>query len=234
MGLIRADYLNQLQALLPLGSAWARNPDAVLTKLLDVFSEEFSRVDLRSWQLLDETDPHTCMDLFADWERIAGLPDICCGTDAATTLAQRRSRLVGKLTSTGGQSRQFFLDLAAKLGYTDTSITEFRPMSCGAPCDSAVFGTDWLFAWQFNVGDYIAIHTMTCDDPSDSPLRSWQSTELQCRLNQMKPAHTTVLMNWTMTQAQIDVVLAYSREDILGGAPVLHNLLATLPSAAYW
>jgi len=180
-------------------------------------------------RLIDEADPRVTSELLADWERVLGLPDSCAG-GAAMTVSQRRNRVLDKLRKVPGQSRQFYLDLAAMLGYTDTSITEFRPMTCGAPCDSAVFGSDWLFAWQMNVGDYIAIHTMTCGDPCDSPLRSWQSTELQCRLNQLKPAHTTVLMNWTMTQAQIVVVLAYSREDILSGAPVLHNLIGQLPT----
>lgn len=213
----------------------AYDPNApVLSAELAAEGRALDAAQLSADQILIEADPRTTIQLFPDWERVAGLPDICCGTDAATTLAQRRARLVEKLTSTGGQSRQFFLDLAAKLGYTDTSITEFRPMNCGAPCDSAVYGADWLFAWQLNVGDYIAIHTMTCEDPCDSPLRSWQSTELQCRLNQLKPAHTTVLMNWTLPQAEIDVVLAYGREDILAGAPVLHTLLATLPTTAYW
>lgn len=221
-----------LKRLLP---PTAYDPNAVLLSAeLNAEGQALDAAQFSADQLLLEADPRTTTQLFADWERVFGLPDICCGTEIATTLAQRRVRLIDKNSSEGGQSRPFFLDLAAKLGYTDTSITEFRPMTCDSPCDSAVYGPDWLFAWQMNVGDYIAIHTMSCSDPCDSPLRSWQASELQCRLNQLKPAHTTVLMNWTLPQAEIDVVLAYSREDILTGTPVLHNLLATLPTAAYW
>jgi uncharacterized protein YmfQ (DUF2313 family) len=185
--------------------------------------------------LLVESDPRTTSQLLPDFERVLGLPDSCCGTDAASTIGQRRARVVEKSYAKGGQSRPFFINLAARLGYNDVSISEFRPMTCEDPCDRPVYGADWCFAWQMNIGDYFAIHSMTCEDPCDSPLRSWQQSELLCRINQLKPAHTLALVNWTMTQEQIDVVVAYGRDDILAGAPVLHALLnTTLPSASYW
>ena len=213
----------------------AYNPNApVLSAELEAEGRALDAAQLAADQILIEADPRTTIQFFTDWERIAGLPDSCCGTDAASTLAERRARLVEKITSTGGQNRQYFIDLAAKLGYTDVSISEFRQISCEDSCDGMLYGDDWLFAWQVNVGDYIAIHDMTCEDPSDSPLRSWQSTELQCRINKLKPAHTIALMNWTMTQPQIDVVLAYGRDDVMYGAPALHTLLATVSSANYW
>lgn len=146
--------------------------------------------------LLAEFDPRTTAALFADWERVAALPDNCCGTDQALTLAQRRQQLIAKITSHGGQSRQFFIDLAAKLGYHDVGITEFRMANCEGNCEQVLRGEDWLFAWQMDIGDYIAIHEMTCTDPCDSPLRSWQATELQCRVEKTKPAHTVALLNW--------------------------------------
>ncbi len=213
----------------------AYNPNApMLSAELEAEGRALDAAQLAADQILIEADPRTTTQLFTDWERIAGLPDSCCGTDSASTLAQRRTRLVEKLASTGGQSRQYFIDLAAKLGYPDVSISEFHEVSCDDPCDAPLTGADWLFAWQVNVGDYIAIHDMTCEDPSDSPLRSWQSTELQCRINKLKPAHTVALMNWTMTQPQIDVVLTYGRDDVMYGAPALHALLATVSSANYW
>ena len=43
-----AAYRAQLQALLPLGDAWPRRPDAVLTRLLAAWAEEFARIDARS------------------------------------------------------------------------------------------------------------------------------------------------------------------------------------------
>jgi len=146
-------------------------------------------------RLIDEADPRVTSELLADWERVLGLPDSCAG-GAAMTVSQRRNRVLDKLRKVHGQSRQFYLDLAAMLGYTDTSITEFRPMSCGAPCDLPVYGEDWRFAWQVNTVNALAVYQMRVGDPCDSPLRSWLSSELQCRLNKLKPANTVVLMNY--------------------------------------
>ncbi len=146
--------------------------------------------------LLAEMDPCTTVALFADWERVAGLPDNCCGTNQTLTLAQRRQQLVAKITARGGQSRQFFVALAAALGYHDVAISEFRMATCTGNCEQSLRGEDWLFAWQMDIGDHLAIHDMSCADPCDSPLRSWQATELQCRVEKTKPAHTIALMNW--------------------------------------
>lgn len=146
-------------------------------------------------RLIDESDPRLTSELLADWERVLGLPDGCAGT-ALVTVSQRRARVLEKLRKVRGQSRQFYLDMAANLGYASASITEFRPMSCGDPCGSAVYGEEWRFVWRVNVDNTLTVYEMRCGDPCNSPLRSWHSSELQCRLNKLKPAHTTVLMNY--------------------------------------
>lgn len=218
-------FVAMQQALLPAGMAWPRNPDAVLTKLLRSWADEFARESGRVDDLLNEFIPVDVQEMLPDWERVLGLPDACCSFDVALTVDQRRTNLNHKLTSAGGQSRQFYIDLAAKLGYTDVSIDEFRLATCTDSCESTVYGREWKFAWQMNVGDYISIHTMSCSDPCDSPLRSWVQTELQCRINQLKAAHTVAIVNWTMTQPQVDVVLSYGREDITAAAAALRVLM---------
>ena len=146
-------------------------------------------------RLIDEADPRVTAELLADWERVLGLPDSCAGT-ALVTVSQRRTRVLEKLRKVRGQSRQFYLDLATRLGYSGVTITEFRPATCADPCDLPVYGEDWRFAWQMNTLNALAIYEMRVGDPCDSPLRSWLSSELQCRLNKLKPANTVVLMNY--------------------------------------
>mgnify|MGYP000979212013 FL=1 len=80
------DYLAMLQALLPRGAAWVREPDAVLTRLLAASAEELARLDSMAWRLLDETNPQTAIDSLEDWERLLGLPDEC-GLKAETLAA---------------------------------------------------------------------------------------------------------------------------------------------------
>lgn len=194
MGMSRADYLIQLQALLPQGPAWPREPAALLTRLLDAFAEEFARIDARADQLIDEADPRTTYELLADWERVTGLPGTCAllaGIDF--TVEQRRAALVTKLTERGGQSRAYFIAMAADLGYLGAAIEEYRPMTCNDTCNDALWSDDDRFAWTLQLPSDGGIFLATCNSPCDSPLAAWGNDQLECAINEDKPAHTTVL-----------------------------------------
>lgn len=190
MGMSREEYLSQLQALLPQGPAWPREPDALLTRLLDGFAEEFARVDARADQLIDEADPRTTYELLADWERVAGLPGECVAS-LAQTVAERREALVAKITGRGGQSRQYFIDLAARLGFTVT-ISEYRPYRVNSHVNDPICSQDWIFVWQINSA-LNTVRTSTVGMAVNDPLRSWGNELLECAISQDKPAHTTVL-----------------------------------------
>lgn len=188
MALSTEDYLQQLQALLPQGPAWSREQDTVLTKLLTAFAEEFARVDLRIDNLLNESDPRTTNELLTDWERVAGLPDLCTGIPA--TIALRRELLVSKLTNVGGQSRQFFIDLAAKLGYTIT-ITEFKRFRVNSRVNDPLNDADWTYVWRVNSAQN-TVRKFTVAGRVNEPLASWGNTALECVITRLKPAHTHV------------------------------------------
>lgn len=190
MGVTRADYLSQLQALLPPGPAWPREPDALLTRLLDGFAEEFARVDARASQLADEVDPRLTFELLPDWERIAGLPSKCAAT-LTQTVSERRATLTAKITGTGGQSRQYFIDLAARLGFTIT-ITEFKPYRVNSVVNAPVCSTLWSFVWQVNSALNTA-RSATVGMAVNDPLQKWGNQMLECVLGNEKPAHTAVL-----------------------------------------
>lgn len=194
MGMSRAEYLSQLQALLPQGPAWPREPDALLTRLLDGFAEEFARVDARADQLIDEADPRTTYELLADWERVAGLPGECVAS-LAQTVEQRRAALVAKLVERGGQSRAYFIALAAKLGYTVT-ITEFDEWTFDSDVDAPLTGTDWRFAFQVNA-PLNTVGEWTFDSDVDAPFAWWGNELLECAINNDKPAHTVALFAYT-------------------------------------
>lgn len=182
-------YLDQLQALLPPGPAWTREPDAQLTKVLRAWAAELANVDLRADDIINEADPRTTLELLPDWERVAGLPDICAGP--AVTLQQRRERLVQRLVDVGGQSPLFFIGLAARLGFTIT-ITEFPRFTCNSECDDPLNTDPWCFAWQVNAPAE-TIRDMTCNSGCDEPIRTWGNQILECVIGRVKPAHTTVL-----------------------------------------
>lgn len=196
MVLTETDYLRQLQALLPPGPAWPKDDDATLTRLLGALAAELARVDGRAQQLVEEADPRTVAELFADWERVAGLPDTCAqafGGDQA--MAQRRAALVGRLTTLGGQSPAYFIGLAAALGYAIT-ITEFRAHCVNDDVEQPLYDTAWNFAWQVNAA-LNTVTDITVDSTVEDPIAAWGNALLECVIKRLKPAQTTVLFSYT-------------------------------------
>ncbi len=68
--------------------------------------------------LITESDPRSPLELLPDWERAFGLPDPC--SIETPTIADRRAALINRMTIVGRQDRNFFISLAAAIGYTIT------------------------------------------------------------------------------------------------------------------
>src|SRR5579885_1873701 len=110
------DYARAFAAMLPTGPAWPREQDAVLMQLVDGLAQIWGDGDGRAGDLLEvESDPRLTLEMLSDWERAFGLPDDCMGP--VTTIEERRARLLYRMTLLGGQSREFFISLAAAFGY---------------------------------------------------------------------------------------------------------------------
>jgi len=124
------DYRDAFLTLLPTGQAWPKHSiDTVLWQACDGLNNYWGTVDSRAGDLLErESDPRLTIELLSDWERNWGLPDPCYA--APQTIDQRHRELVMRMTLQGGQSRQFFIDVSAYIGY-DISITEYRPFMVG-------------------------------------------------------------------------------------------------------
>lgn len=189
-----AGYLDQLQKLLPRGAAWTRNPDATLTKFLGAWADGLARVDARALQLVEEADPRTTLELLSDWEGFAGLPDPC--TVEATTLQERRARLGAKLTTTGGQSRAYFIALAAALGYTIT-IDEYRPFMCGvARCGVTPLNgpASVRFYWKVHVPGPRVVWFRTGESAAGDSLGAIRrADDLECIFRRLMGSHTELI-----------------------------------------
>lgn len=187
-----AEYREQLKALLPPGQAFPREPGTTLHDLLDGMSIELARVDARASTLPQEANPATAAELLPDWERVAGLPDKCAGV-LEETLQGRRNALLTKLASTGGQSALYFIELAASLGYTVT-IEQFRPFRVGMSRagDSLTNGA-WVFTWLIRAPGVTVTSFRVGRSAVGERLRTWGNDTLECKINQLKPAHTIAL-----------------------------------------
>jgi len=191
-----SDYIAQLRGLLPRGVAWGNGSN--LNNLITAMADELVRVDSRAVALHDEADPKTTNELLSDWERLAGLPDNCTGM-LAETVQQRRADLLSKLTQQGGQSPQYFIDLAEMLGYTVT-ITEFRPFRVGiSTVGQNLYGEDWIFSWRVNASAVAPLtYFRTGQSTVGEPLVSVQANNvLECAISRASPAHTNLIFAYS-------------------------------------
>jgi uncharacterized protein YmfQ (DUF2313 family) len=189
-------YRSQLQALLPQGGAWPRDADAVLTHLLNAFADEMERLNGRGDTLLEEIDPRTAVELLADWERVAGLPEECAPAADLST-AERRAALAAKLANSGGQSRAYFIELARALGF-DITITEFDPSVCGQmQCGQPLQGEAWAYAWRVNAPLFSPFQFICGVSACGDPLGGASNAPLECSFDHQKPAHTFVFFAYT-------------------------------------
>jgi uncharacterized protein YmfQ (DUF2313 family) len=198
------DYWQVLADLRPPGIAWPTDPDTVQMQTLRGLAEEYARFHERDCDLLAEAYPPTATETIPDWMRVCGLPDECTGP--IETLQEQREAVMAKLAARGGQSRQYFIDLAAALGY-EITITEFRPMlasqcragdscyhqSIGRPATLESRMNDWWFVWQVRAADdEKVVYFRASESIAGQPLVKWGNDMLECALLAAKPAHTHI------------------------------------------
>jgi len=196
-------YGDAFAALLPSGIAWPRDPDTVLMMLVRALAEEWARVDGRGADLLGrEADPRATIELLGEWESAFGLPDPCVAEPL--TIEDRQGALYGRMTTLGGQSRAFFIQLAADMGY-EISITEYSPFMCGVSRVGDT-GRRWeigppeiRFFWKVKLATarvrwFRAGSGRVGVDPH---VRIGLATDITCRFEKLKPAHTDVIFDYS-------------------------------------
>jgi len=183
------DYAQALRLLLPSGAAW-QVEGTPLGDLLGGLSQQLYGVDARADVLLAEADPGQASELLADWERVLGLPDPCITTTQTTI--RRRAAARTRYTLLGGQSAQFFIDLAASLGYTVT-IADFSSEAEAIAAGISYTGDGWAYTWVVHVaaGTVVTPFRVGTGAVGD-PLASWGIEELECLIKRYAPAHTIV------------------------------------------
>lgn len=203
-------YRAMLQKLLPWGIAWPRAARKNLTNLLMALAHELACLHSRALDLIREADPRTTLEMLPDWERALGLPDPCTGP--LETVDQRRLAVVTRLTEIGGQSPQYFVQLAASLGF-DVEVVEYGPFQVGHSevgealtngqkpfqvgishvGEALTNNVDWLFTWAIVTGDLTVRDFLVGQGTAGDPLRTWGNDLLECVLERAAPAHTLLL-----------------------------------------
>ena len=172
----QADYLQAFQALMPRGAAWPTNPPATLTQVLAALALTWYRINLSAAGLLADAFPGQCVQLLPEWEASLGLPDPCSGP--APTLQERQAQVLARFANGGGQSKAFFIALAATLGFQVT-ITQFTGANA--------------FLWRVNAHMTNIVYFRAGVSTIGEALQSVNGTDvLECVFQALKPAHTTV------------------------------------------
>lgn len=185
----------QLRLLLPPVAYDGAAP--LLTALLTAEGTALDSAQNNGDHLYEQVWPDSGAAL-AEWERVLGLPDPCVVSEELT-VRQRIAAVMAKLRGLGGQSRAFFIQLAASLGYTIT-ITEFRPARAGiAVAGDAIHGDDWTSCWMINAPAVNVFVAEAGSAAAGEALAVWGNKSLECRLSAMQPAHTTLIFGYGAT-----------------------------------
>lgn len=184
------DYLTQLQALLPPGAAWTRDPDATLTRLLHAFADGLARIDARATDLLREADPREALELIPEWLAAFGLPDECTDAASLETLAGQRAALLARVTQQGGATAAYLIGLAADIGF-EITITEIRPSVCGVMvCGDELIPGEAIFSFEVNAPATSVIEAECGNMQCGDPLGYIEPNEvLECVIRRYMPAH---------------------------------------------
>lgn len=194
MAITAQEYVAGLKALLPPGPAWPRGDStSLLALLIETWAQEFARVDARAHALITEADPRFCQETFQEWLTQWGLPDECIKLWSTINNTTLRNLLVYKVTSLGGQTPQFFIDLAAMFGY-QIEIDEFRGYTVMADTLDVLADELWPSTWEVNVlqsaGTKMSYHEVT--GGVEEPLAWWGDALIECLIRRYAPAHTQV------------------------------------------
>lgn len=190
-------YQTQLQALLPEGPFWQgfRDPDARGRQLINAKAEGMASVDARSVDLMRDLNPLRAFETLAAREAEANLPHSC--VELPDTIAARVDMLVAQWSARGGQSRQYYIDVAANLGYAIT-ITEFGARQHTRSNHGTTYGgDDWWFVWQVNASLINYRARLHGRSGHGEPYATWGNTVLECVLGRLSPAHTKLLFSYT-------------------------------------
>lgn len=183
-------YLELLKLLLPHG-VYAEDAASLHVKDLAVVAAALDRTQANADDITeDEIYPDRVDELLPEWERVYGITP-----DTDSPRQSRIDNLMASVSAVGGQTKDYFIELAARLGYTVT-IEEFEPFMAGwSEAGDKVYVEDIVYCWQVNVVDSgIKSYFFEAGISDAGDLLNWFSDAfIEGLFNRLKPAHTAVV-----------------------------------------
>jgi len=175
-GLTSDDYYRLLKRLSPRGVLWRAILGTRYDKWLQAAAIELARIhNVLASVLADEMNPGTSRLIIDAWLTALGVPDGC--VDVPTTTSGKQALAVARWLATNGNDPDFFIAVAANLGFTVTiTETPYPPFRFGSSrFGDPMNGAEAQFYWRVN-----ASASLTADERA----------LLECEFNRLKPAHT--------------------------------------------
>ncbi|MGO4379751.1 YmfQ family protein [Pseudoduganella sp. RAF53_2] len=174
-----ADYLGALQALMPRGRVWPRDPGAVQTKVLAGLSASYAAQNARSNYLLQDAFPQTANELLPEWEATLGLPSPVIGP--APSILARQTLVVARLVGPGGLTIPTLTRFSGLLGYA-VEIRGGAPFRCGqSKCGQQLGTVEQMYRL-----------TVTAPAAAATPFGAYGPAVLQNELNRLIPPYAVL------------------------------------------
>lgn len=201
-----SDYTNSLFKLSPPGLIFTGESDTNIYKLYSALSEELLRLEQKANDLVSEANPITMSDATTSRRLEVGLPDSCKGEPL--TFQEKRNEVIAKWRATGYQTREYYLSVALAYGYQikvyDKAYPSFKIGT--TPINTIGFGDAWLLSWDvYYVGNDIAFFRGDMS-LSEESLEVPITIPLDCILEKIKPAHTSIIYH-PVSQSTFDTLV---------------------------
>lgn len=176
-----------LKRLFPIDLAGAFDGDT------EVEGAQLDAAQARAEQLLREEYPDLSVELLPAWERVCGLIP-----GAEDTIKSRQDRVIRKLRERGGLSREYFIALAAAMGWTIT-IEELQPFMSGiGRAGDVLYVPGVRFIWRVSISGQPLYYFRSGQSAAGERLLWWPlATELENLLQDLKPAHTYIIFDYS-------------------------------------
>lgn len=183
-------YLELLKLLLPHG-VYSDDAQALHAKDLAVVAAALDRAQTNADDIAeDEIFPNKADELLPEWERVYGIT-----SDVSIPWQTRMDNLMAAVRATGGLTKEYFIGLAATLGYTIT-IDEFEPFMAGwSEAGDEIYVEDIVYCWQVNVAnsDTNSYFFEAGISGAGDSLNWFSDAFLENLFNRLKPAHTAAV-----------------------------------------
>lgn len=190
------DYLTQFQKLLPRGRIWHRGWGWVQDQDLLTLMPTWARLQTSLNSLIGEIFPCSTSALLPEWEASLGLPDECTGPLAS--FEQRQAAVCGKFTARGGQSQEYFIRLAASLGF-EIKIETYAPFTaCRSRACTPAYDEKWAWVWRVVASEVQVSYFTACQWRACDPLAVWGNALLECEFERYKPSNTQIIFSYTL------------------------------------